>query len=48
MDEELERVSAAGWSITEGLKERRWGRRDFRILDPNGYYLRITKRAAER
>jgi hypothetical protein len=27
---------------TEPLKGQRWGRRDFRLVDPDGYYLRIT------
>lgn len=46
VDQELERVSAAGWAITEGLVERPWGLRDFRVLDPSGYYIRITDRVA--
>jgi len=28
--------------VVEPLQDRRWGLRDFRVLDPNGYYLRIT------
>jgi catechol 2,3-dioxygenase-like lactoylglutathione lyase family enzyme len=28
--------------IVEELQDRPWGLRDFRILDPDGYYLRIT------
>ena len=27
------------------LQDRPWGLKDFRILDPAGYYLRITDRA---
>lgn len=46
LDHELERIRAAGWEIAEGLGERAWGLRDFRILDPSGYYLRVTNRAA--
>lgn len=30
--------------ILEPLKLRRWGRRDFRVVDPFGFYLRITER----
>lgn len=34
-------VAAAGGHI-EPLVARPWGRRDFRLVDPDGYYLRIT------
>ncbi len=43
---ERDRVVAAGWPLTEDLQERHWGATDFRILDPAGYYLRITSRAS--
>ena len=46
VEDELERVRAGGWDIAEGLGKRPWGLLDFRILDPSGYYLRITNRAA--
>ena len=42
---ERDRVTAAGWPLAEDLQHRPWGLRDFRILDPAGYYLRITDRA---
>jgi lactoylglutathione lyase len=42
---ERDRVLAAGWPLEEDLQERPWGLTDFRILDPAGYYLRITGRA---
>jgi predicted enzyme related to lactoylglutathione lyase len=38
-------VVAAGWPLREDLQDRPWGLKDFRILDPAGYYLRITDRA---
>ena len=31
--------------MAEDLGDRPWGLRDFRVLDPAGYYLRITDRA---
>jgi lactoylglutathione lyase len=43
---ERDRVAAAGWPLAEDLRERPWGLTDFRILDPAGYYLRITSRAS--
>jgi predicted enzyme related to lactoylglutathione lyase len=42
---ERDRVIAARWPLTEDLQDRPWGLKDFRILDPAGYYLRITDRA---
>jgi catechol 2,3-dioxygenase-like lactoylglutathione lyase family enzyme len=42
---ERDKVSAAGWPLEEDLRDRPWGMTDFRILDPAGYYLRITSRA---
>jgi lactoylglutathione lyase len=46
LDEEHARVTAAGWPLTEDLADRPWGLRDFRLLDPSGYYWRITGRPA--
>jgi lactoylglutathione lyase len=42
---ERDRVIAAGWALAEDLQDRPWGLTDFRLLDPAGYYLRITGRA---
>ena len=41
---ERDRVVAAGWPLEEDLQRRVWGLTDFRLLDPAGYYLRITDR----
>src|SRR5437660_3115836 len=30
--------------IVQPLQLKKWGRRDFRIVDPFGFYLRITER----
>jgi lactoylglutathione lyase len=38
----LARVEAAGYPVFEPLQTRPWGLADFRIVDPDGYYLRIT------
>ena len=40
------RVAASGHPIFEPLRDRPWGLRDFRISDPDGYYLRVTSRPA--
>lgn len=39
---EHERVRATGYPILDALRNRPWGLADFRIVDPDGYYLRIT------
>jgi lactoylglutathione lyase len=41
---ERDRVLSAGWPLEVDLQDRPWGLTDFRILDPSGYYLRITGR----
>lgn len=40
------RVIAAGWPVDEDLTARPWGLVDFRLLDPAGYYWRITTGAS--
>jgi catechol 2,3-dioxygenase-like lactoylglutathione lyase family enzyme len=37
-------VAAAGWPVLVPTGERPWGLRDFRLLDPDAYYIRITSR----
>src|SRR4051794_39020734 len=39
---ERERVRRAGWPVLEDITERPWGLADFRVLDPSGYFLRVT------
>jgi predicted enzyme related to lactoylglutathione lyase len=39
-----DRVTASGHPILEPLQTRPWGLTDFRITDPDGYYLRVTSR----
>jgi lactoylglutathione lyase len=36
------RVVAAGYPLAEPMHDRPWGLRDFRLVDPDGYYLRLT------
>jgi predicted enzyme related to lactoylglutathione lyase len=35
-------VAATGYVMAESPQERPWGLRDFRLIDPDGYYLRIS------
>jgi catechol 2,3-dioxygenase-like lactoylglutathione lyase family enzyme len=42
IDAAFEKVTASGWPDVSELGERPWGLRDFRLADPDGYYLRIS------
>jgi predicted enzyme related to lactoylglutathione lyase len=44
VDDAYRIVTAAGRAMITPLATRSWGLRDFRIADPDGYYLRITSR----
>jgi catechol 2,3-dioxygenase-like lactoylglutathione lyase family enzyme len=39
---EASRVRAADWPVESDVEVRPWGLTDFRIHDPDGYYLRVT------
>ena len=43
LEADRERVGQAGWPVVEEITERPWGLSDFRLLDPSGYYWRITE-----
>lgn len=43
LDELRSRVARHGWPVEEDLVRQPWGLRDFRVLDPSGYYWRITE-----
>jgi catechol 2,3-dioxygenase-like lactoylglutathione lyase family enzyme len=41
----FEKVKASGYQgILSPLRKQSWGLTDFRVADPDGYYLRITSR----
>jgi lactoylglutathione lyase len=44
LDAALARVDRAGADVAEPIRRRPWGLRDFRLADPDGYYLRVTTR----
>ena len=48
LDAALAAVRAAGHPLAEPPQDRPWGLRDFRLADPDGYYLRITTSAPDR
>ena len=37
-------VVRAGWPVLVPVGHRPWGLRDFRLRDPDGYYIRVTSR----
>jgi len=39
----LHRVERTGHPLAEALRRRPWGLRDFRLVDPDGYYWRVTE-----
>lgn len=42
LEELYRKVTASGYPISSSLQERSWGARDFRVVDPEGYYIRFT------
>lgn len=42
IEERYERVLTKQYFIYEKLKKQPWGMTDFRLLDPDGYYIRVT------
>lgn len=44
LENEYSHVIDSGWSLAEEKQPRPWGLTDFRLFDPDGYYIRITNR----
>jgi catechol 2,3-dioxygenase-like lactoylglutathione lyase family enzyme len=42
VDEAAAHCAAVGVALVEPLVDRPWGLRDFRVADPDGYYIRVT------
>lgn len=42
VDAEYLRAQRAGMNIVKPIQDRAWKARDFRVADPDGYFLRIT------
>jgi catechol 2,3-dioxygenase-like lactoylglutathione lyase family enzyme len=42
LDAAYRRARESGWPALEPLRQQAWGLTDFRLIDPDGYYLRIT------
>jgi lactoylglutathione lyase len=39
---EQQRIQGCGWPIHAGIRWQSWNKYDFRLVDPNGAYIRIT------
>jgi lactoylglutathione lyase len=35
-------IVGKGWGLEDDIKLQPWGLEDFRLIDPDGYYIRIT------
>lgn len=46
LDAAYARVRAENWHVADRLAVRPWGSRDFRVIDPDGYYIRINERTS--
>ena len=42
---ERDAVVHAGYPLSEDVSRRPWGLTDFRLFDPDGYYIRFTTRS---
>jgi len=42
LEELSQRLVNAKYNVVEPLAQQPWGLDDFRVLDPDGYYLRVT------
>jgi catechol 2,3-dioxygenase-like lactoylglutathione lyase family enzyme len=44
IEEIYKHVILQNWPLADKLQRQPWGLTDFRVLDPDGYYIRITTR----
>ena len=45
VDDAYRKAKESGWPLSD-LAQQPWGLRDFRLIDPDGYYVRVTSRHA--
>ncbi|EXJ79765.1 hypothetical protein A1O3_08048 [Capronia epimyces CBS 606.96] len=48
VDKERDFVLRKGWKLDADIESQPWGLRDFRLVDPDGYYLRITSHSSKK
>ena len=39
-------VCSQAWPVSSPLQRQTWGLSDFRLVDPDGYYVRLTSRSS--
>jgi catechol 2,3-dioxygenase-like lactoylglutathione lyase family enzyme len=44
LDEVYQQVLASGWPLSTPITKQPWGMTDFRLIDPDGCYIRVTAR----
>lgn len=42
LEKERDSIVSKSWNLAADIHSQPWGLRDFRLVDPDGYYLRIT------
>ena len=42
LDEVYDHVLASGWPLSTPMTDQPWGMTDFRLIDPDGCYIRVT------
>lgn len=45
--EQYEQRARRTGAISEPLQRRPWGLSDFRVVDPDGYYIRVTQQSSD-
>lgn len=48
LESERDSIVDKGWKLDADIHSQPWGLRDFRLVDPDGYYLRITTHSPKR
>lgn len=43
VDAAYAQVQRENWQVADTLAQRPWGLKDFRVFDPNGFYIRVTE-----
>lgn len=42
---ERDRIVQQGYTLDKDIEKQEWGLEDFRLVDPDGYYIRVTNRS---
>jgi len=48
LEKERDFIVEKGWRLDADIQTQPWGLRDFRLVDPDGYYLRVTTHSLKR